>query len=99
MYGFADGLGGIGYHFVTKQKKIALESLSIAFGKEKTAPEMEKIARDCFVFMAKSAVELLFLMDRPQLLKKRVEIINKGALNDAEKQGWFSKLYELLRPI
>ena len=87
MYGFADGLGGIGYHFVTKQKKIALESLSIAFGKEKTAPEMEKIARDCFVFMAKSAVELLFLMDRPQLLKKRVEIINKDNLDRALGKG------------
>lgn len=29
----------------------------------------------------------------------RVEVVNQGALSDAQKQGWFSKLYETLRPF
>ena len=87
MYGFAGGIGSIGYRFVAKQQRIALESLGIAFGREKSRPELEKIARDCFLFMAKSAIELLFLMDRPQLLKKRVEIVNKGNLDRALDKG------------
>lgn len=33
------------------------------------------------------------------IAEARVEFINKGTLADAEKQGWFSKLYEMLRPF
>lgn len=33
------------------------------------------------------------------IAEARVEFVNKGTLADAEKQGWFSKLYELLRPF
>lgn len=29
----------------------------------------------------------------------RIEVIGQGALTDAQKQGWFSKLYEMLRPM
>lgn len=29
----------------------------------------------------------------------RVEVVSEGALSDAQKQGWFSKLYEKLRPF
>jgi len=28
-----------------------------------------------------------------------IEVVSKGALSDAEKQGWFSKIYEMLRPF
>jgi len=29
----------------------------------------------------------------------RIEVVGQGALADAQKQGWFSKLYEMLRPF
>lgn len=33
------------------------------------------------------------------IAEARVEVVDQGALNDAEKPGWFSKLYEKLRPF
>jgi flagellar L-ring protein precursor FlgH len=38
-------------------------------------------------------------IDSSNIAEARVEVINKGALTDAQKQGWFSKLYETLRPF
>lgn len=87
LYGFANKLGSLGYIIARKQRKIALESLEIAFGSEKRADEREKIARDCFIFMAKSGVELLFLMDKPGLLKKRVILVGKEHLDSALARG------------
>ena len=33
------------------------------------------------------------------IAEAKVEFISQGALTDAEKLGWFSKLYEMLRPF
>lgn len=33
------------------------------------------------------------------IAEARVEFVSKGALTDAQKLGWFSKLYETLRPF
>lgn len=87
MYKFADAVAFVGYHIASKQRGIALESLDIAFSKEKSPCEIEKIVRDCFYYMAKSGVELLFLMDRPKLLKDRVTIIGRENLDKAISQG------------
>jgi KDO2-lipid IV(A) lauroyltransferase len=77
----------MGYFFTPKQRKVALESLSIAFGQEKSRQEIEQIARECFMFLAKSGVELVFLMDRPSLLKRRVEIAGRENLDTALAKG------------
>ncbi|MCX5700611.1 MAG: lysophospholipid acyltransferase family protein [Candidatus Omnitrophica bacterium] len=87
LYGFAQGIGSLAYRFAGKQRKIALESLSIAFGKEKSQQELEDIARDCFTYIAKSAVELMFLMDRPKLVKERVVIEGRENLDRALANG------------
>jgi len=87
IYVFANGIGTLGFAAIRKQKTIALESLTVAFGKEKTREEIERIAKDCFIFMAKSAVELIFLMDRPELLKKRVETAGRENLDNALSRG------------
>jgi len=71
------------YRFGARQREIALESLNIAFGEQKSAKEIEQIARDCVTHMAKSAIELMFLMDRPLLLKERVDIVGKENLESA----------------
>jgi len=87
LYSFAKSIASLAYLFVKKQKKIALESLDIAFGKEKSHRELEKIAKDCFIYMAKSAVELMFFFDKPHLLEKKVDICGKEYLDKALAKG------------
>jgi len=87
LYGFAQGLAKGGYRIARKQRKIALDSLAIAFGKEKTAQEITQIAKDCFVFMAKAGAELFFLLERPALLKERVRIQGRKHLDSALAKG------------
>ncbi|MGA2774889.1 MAG: lysophospholipid acyltransferase family protein [Candidatus Omnitrophota bacterium] len=87
LYGFANAIAFVGYRLASKQRKIALDSLKIAFGNEKSAPELERIAKDCFIYMAKSAIELMYLMGRPQALKERVKIIGAEHLDSALTKG------------
>lgn len=87
LYSFANIVAGLGYIFAVKQRKIALESLSIAFGHDKSKSEIARMAKDCFVFMAKSAVELMFMLDKLAVLKQRIEIINKENLDAALSKG------------
>src|SRR4030042_548979 len=75
LYGCAKIIANMVYRIAHKKRETALESLAIAFGQEKSPQEIEQIAKDCFVFLAKAGMEVIFLMDRPPLLKKRVEII------------------------
>ena len=63
IYGFARNMARLGYLIAGKQRKIALESLTIAFGGEKSKAEIEQIAKNCFTFMAKAGLEILFLME------------------------------------
>ncbi|MCG2713969.1 MAG: lysophospholipid acyltransferase family protein [Candidatus Omnitrophica bacterium] len=87
LYVFANNIASLAYIFAVKQRRIALNSLSIAFGREKSQAEIEKIAKDCFIYMAKSAVELMFLMDKPLVLKERTDIVGKENLDKALANG------------
>jgi len=87
LYGFANRIGFLAYRFAGKQRQIALNGLNVAFGKDKTKAELEKIAKDSFTIIAKSAVELIFLMDRPFLVKKRVSIEGREYLDKALAEG------------
>lgn len=87
LYGIAQNISSLGYIIAGKQRNIALESLHIAFGQDKTREEIEQIARDCFSFMAKAGLEILFLMNKPKLLKERVEIVGKENLDKALAEG------------
>ena len=87
MYSFAKNMAAFWFIIASKQRKIALESLAIAFGKDKTECEIEQIAKDCFVFMAKAGLEMMFLMGKPKLIKRRVEIIGKENLDTALSKG------------
>jgi len=87
LYGFAKGVSFLGYKIASRQREIARQSLTLAFGQEKTPLEIDQIARDCFTLMAKSAIELMFLMDKPRLLEKRVLIKGENNLKQAISQG------------
>jgi KDO2-lipid IV(A) lauroyltransferase len=83
LYAFAKNIAALAYLFAKKHKKIALDSLGIAFGKEKSSQEIERIAKDCFTYLAKSAVELMFFFDKPQALKNMVQIQGRENLDKA----------------
>jgi KDO2-lipid IV(A) lauroyltransferase len=87
LYGLAKNIGSLGYIIARKQKRVALESLTIAFAQDKSAQEIKEIAKDCFIFLAKAGVELMYLMDRPSLLKKQVELVGKDYLDKALSRG------------
>jgi len=87
LYGFARNLAAFVFFLLGKQRRIAMESLEIAFGKEKSPKELRRIARDCFIYMAKSGIELLFFIDRPQLIRGWVTISGKQHLDAALSQG------------
>jgi KDO2-lipid IV(A) lauroyltransferase len=87
VYGFARGIAAIGYLAARKQRKIALESLSIAFGKNKSSQQIKQIVKDCFIFMAKAGLELVFLMEKPALIRKNVEMVGKEYLDTALSKG------------
>lgn len=87
LYGFASVVSFLTYCFAVKHKRIAFESLRIAFGQEKTDAEIEQIARDNFTYMAKSAAEFMFLMDKPLILKKRVTLEGRRNIDQALSGG------------
>jgi KDO2-lipid IV(A) lauroyltransferase len=87
LYSFAKNIAKVGARIAAKQRKIALESLTMAFGEEKTSQEIERIIQDCFTFLAKAGVELMFLMDRPRRLRERVRIVGRENLERALSAG------------
>jgi len=87
LYAFAKGMANLAYLFAKKHRNIALNSLSIAFGKEKSKQELEKIAKDCFIYIAKGAVELMFFFNKPQVLKDKVQILGRENLDQALARG------------
>jgi len=87
LYGFASGISLLGYRFVGKHRRIALESLELAFGKEKSQEEREQIARDCFTFLAKSGVEIFYFMNHHDQLKESIQIVGKENLDKALRLG------------
>lgn len=87
LYPVASCFSSLGYAIAGKQRKIALESLTLAFANEKQKQDIDKIARDCFTFMAKAGLEVMFLMDKPQLLTKLVQLESKHNLDKALERG------------
>ena len=87
LYGFSRAISSLGYKIAASHKKLALESLRVAFGDQKSQAELEKIAKDSFTFMSKSAVELMFLIDKPAQLKDRIKISGKTNLDQALSKG------------
>lgn len=77
----------LGYLFATRQKRIALEGLRIAYGEQKSRKELKRIIKGCFLYLAKSGIETAFLMERPHLIRERLKIIGKENLDSALNRG------------
>ncbi len=87
LYGFADFIGALGYRITSEHRKIAIESLTMAFGKEKSSKEIEKIARACFTTMASTAVEFFMFMRFPERIRQFVQIEGLEHLDKALAKG------------
>lgn len=87
LYSFAKIIAFLAYYIAVKQRKIALESLDIAFGESLSFKQRKIIALDCFKNMAKSGVELLYVLDNPSFVKNLVDIDGRDNLDSALKKG------------
>lgn len=80
-------LVGIGSIFIRRRKDIILENLRSAFGNEKNSEEINDIARDWFRNMSSGMIELIYLIDRPEEIKKIVKIEGRDNLDAALSKG------------
>lgn len=77
----------LGFRFTLRQRRITMESLNIAFGKEKSPSELKKIAKECFENVGRSMVELIYFMDHPEMIKEKVRFQGKEHLDEAFQHG------------
>ncbi len=77
----------IGYWFTVRQRRIAWESLQIAFGREKSANELKRIIWACFENLGRGMIELIYFMDHPAMIKQKVFLEGKEHLDKAFQEG------------
>ncbi len=77
----------IGFCFTKRLQRTARESLTIAFGAEKSKAEIEKIIKDCFRNLGQGMIEMLYILDHPEIVKPHVSIDGKEHLDQALKEG------------
>jgi len=84
---FGDVIIAIGFLFIGRKKRIAIENLRTVFGEEKTEAEIKKIFRSCFYGFGKGMIELMYSTGHPEIIKEKVVFENKHYLDDALAQG------------
>ena len=77
----------VGRPLVIRKKRLILQNLNLAFGKEKDEKEINKIADECFNNFEKGMVELIWFLDRQELIREKVAIVGKEHLERALKDG------------
>lgn len=89
VYIYARFMGRVLYCFAVRHRRVAFESLSIAFADQKSKQEIGEIAIGCFDTIAKIAVEFLFFLERPYLINSYVTIEGIAHLDRAlaKKKG------------
>jgi Kdo2-lipid IVA lauroyltransferase/acyltransferase len=78
-------LGNIAYFAIVRHRRIAIESLGIAFP-SKSLKERKEIARNFFIFIAQGSFELLFYLKNPDKINS-VRIEGKNNLDNALAKG------------
>ena len=64
------GLLSVVYFMLRRMRKTAMNTLEIAFGKEKPQAELRKICKDCFYNAGRGAIEIGAFTARPFLIKE-----------------------------
>jgi len=86
-YALAHSLARISFVIATKHKRVAIEGLNIAFGKEKSKDEINKIAFSCFGTMAKMVIEFMIFTEKTSLIDKYLEVRGIENLDKALAKG------------
>ena len=77
----------IGFSLTIRQRKIAEESMDIAFGNEKTPEEKQAIIKKCFRGFGRGMMEMLYCLAHPDQADNKVFFENKETLNEALAKG------------
>ena len=99
----SDGLLSIGYSFLINMRKLAKESLTTAFAKEKSEDEINRIMRECFFNLGRGYIEMFCYIQRPHLIREKLHLTegsrenldraikeNKGVVGVSAHFGSFS---------
>lgn len=86
-YDFAHIVAKAAFNIAGRQREIAIESLTLAFGTQKSKAEIQKITFDCFETMAKIAIEFMLFTERPSLVDKYVTVEGLENLDKALAKG------------
>jgi KDO2-lipid IV(A) lauroyltransferase len=85
---YGEGLGTLALSLLRKRRKIALGNLHLAFGKEKSPEEIERICHTSFRNIGKDMLEISSCFNFEEgYLKTFVELEGKEYLDDALKKG------------
>lgn len=77
----------IGFRCTIRQRRIAEESMDIAFGDEKTSKEKKKIIKQCFENFGRGMTEMLYCLAHPQKVDEKVFFEGKERLDTAMARG------------
>ena len=77
----------IGFRLTSRQRRLAKESLKIAFGDTKNEKEIDDIVRQNFFNLGQGMVEMLYFLSHPELVKHRVVFYGREHLDQALKEG------------
>lgn len=85
----SNGLIAFAYRILRRMRKVAMETLTIAFGHEKSREELEKICKDCFYNAGKCAIEMGAFTTRPKMILDnfRFDGDSQQNLENALKEG------------
>jgi len=90
-YGFVRIISGmlvtVGFRCVIRQRKIAQESMDIAFGSEKSPEEKKRIIKKCFENFGRGMTEMLYCLAHPEVVDQRIVIEGKEHLDEAVARG------------
>src|SRR3989338_4887429 len=76
----------ISYPLIIRQRRIAEESIEIAFGDTLMPQEKKHIVRKCFRNFSFGMMEMLFFMAHPKLISKYVSIAGQYYIDKALKR-------------
>ncbi len=85
IYPLGNWIGTMGYWLSRRYRKIALESLEIAFGKELTLSQRRRLAKESFRNMVKGSLEAMAYLYNG--MKDKITIEGKEYLNETLAKG------------
>ena len=81
------GLLFIGFHLTVKLKRVARETLALAFRGEKDEQETRRIIRECFTHFGRGMIEMIYYTAHPERAAAKFRIEGKEHLDRALSEG------------